>query len=422
MQVLEQPISASFESTPPMSEANDSRGSILVVDDNEMNRDMLSRRLQRNNYDVETATGGKEALNVISKGEYDLILLDITMPEVDGFEVLEKVRRIYDATELPIIMATAKAESEDIVKSLDMGANDYITKPIDFKVALARVNTQIQLKVSMDRVRLLERSLDKRNTELQAANDYMTQSLESAARFQLSLLQETPPAVDGLNIEWIYCPCDQLAGDSYGVYQLPDKRLLVYQLDVTGHGVKAALLAVTLLYLLNPENPGNVVLDPLSGAVVSPAKVVAELNDRFQINEESNQFFTMVYGIYDSEQHVFTYVNAAHSTPILIGANTGLVDEESDLPVGVMLQVEFKENRLELHAGQAIVVYSDGIIEAIREEDGELFGEERLIKFLQQESSTEAAEILRLLEQEVREWCGDSDIQDDVSALLIQRR
>ena len=405
-----------------MSETNENRGNILVVDDNEMNRDMLSRRLQRKKYNVETAVGGREAIDAIKAGEYDLILLDITMPEVDGFEVLERVRRIYDATELPIIMATAKTDSEDVVKSLEMGANDYVTKPIDFQVALARVNTQMQLKESMDRVRTLEQSLAERNAELQSSNDYMLQSLESAARFQLSLLQKTPPSVDGLNIGWIYCPCDELAGDSYGVYELPDSQLLVYQLDVTGHGVKAALLAVTLIRLLNPANHGNVVIDAESGAVISPAKVISDLNDRFQINEESNQFFTMVYGIYDCGQHVFTYVNAAHSTPILIGANTDLVEEESDLPVGVMPQMDFTENRLELHAGQSIAVYSDGIIEAIREEDGELLGEERLVKLLKQESATEATEILTFLEQEVREWCGDSGLQDDVSALLLQRR
>ena len=157
-------------------------------------------------------------------------------------------------------------------------------------------------------------------------------------------------------------------------------------------------------------------------AVVSPAQVVAELNDRFQINEESNQFFTMVYGVYDCKKHVFTYVNAAHSTPILMGTDTLLVEEESDLPVGVMPQMEFTENCLELLEGQAIIVYSDGIIEAIREEDGELYSEERLIKFLQCESSTEVSELLRLLELEVRDWSGSTGIQDDVSALLIQRQ
>jgi phosphoserine phosphatase RsbU/P len=405
-----------------LSDANRDRLRILVVDDNEMNRDMLSRRLQRKSYEVETAVGGQEAIDAVVKNRYSLILLDIMMPEIDGYQVLEEVRRRYDVTELPIIMTTAKAESEDIVKALRMGANDYVTKPIDFQVALARVNTHIQLKEAIDRVRWLEQSLAERNEELQSANDYMTQSLESAARFQLSLLQKSPPTITGLNIGWIYSPCDQLAGDSYGVYPLPKEQLLVYQLDVTGHGVKAALLAVTLIHLLNPENPGNVVLDSVDGSVIPPAKVVAELNNRFQINEESNQFFTLVYGIYDCSHHLFRYVNAAHSTPVLAGAQTALVEEESDLPVGVMPNVAFTENRLKLLEGQALFLYSDGIIEAIRELDGALYSEERLLNFLQRNSSSEISELLLLLEQEVRDWSGPTGLQDDVSALLIQRR
>jgi sigma-B regulation protein RsbU (phosphoserine phosphatase) len=289
-----------------MSDIVERNGRILVVDDNEMNRDMLSRRLQRKQFDVDTAAGGHEAIELILNGSYDLVLLDIMMPEVDGFEVLETVRRIYDATELPIIMATAKSASDDIVKAFKMGASDYVTKPIDWPVALARINTHLQSKASIERIRLLEDSLTERNAELVSANNYMTQSLESAASFQLSLLQDVPPEVKDLKIGWLYCPCDQLAGDSYGIYTLPDGRLLVYQLDVTGHGVKAALLAVTLLHLLNPENSGNVVVDASSGRIVAPSEVVAELNERFQITEESNQFFTMVYGIYDCSTHTFT--------------------------------------------------------------------------------------------------------------------
>ncbi|MDB4864105.1 SpoIIE family protein phosphatase [Pirellulaceae bacterium] len=404
-----------------MSDVSDSLGRILVVDDNEMNRDMLSRRLQRKGYRVDAAIGGREALEALDAESYDLVLLDIMMPDVDGFQVLESARRKYDATELPIIMATAKTESDDIVKALKMGASDYVTKPIDFQVALARVNTQMHLKASIDRVRLLEKYLAERNAELESANQYMTQSLEAAAKFQLSLLQETAPEVDGLNIGWLYCPCDQLAGDSYGVYVLPDGQLLIYQLDVTGHGVKAALLAVTLLHLLNPKNPGNVVIDPATGNTIAPAAVVAELNARFQINEESNQFFTMVYGIYNRSSHCLTYVNAAHSTPIITDSVSSLVEEESDLPVGVMLGVEFTENQLELQAGQGIIIYSDGIIEAIAP-DGELYGEERLLSFVQQESTTNGLETLRLLEEEVRNWCGEAGFQDDVSALILHRQ
>jgi two-component system sensor histidine kinase/response regulator len=121
-------------------------GKLLVVDDNEMNRDMLSRRLQRLGHTVEIAVDGKQALEMLEKQTFDLILLDIMMPEVSGIDVLKLVRQKYSVAELPIIMVTAKDQSEDIVESLNLGANDYVTKPIDFPVVNARVQTQLSLK------------------------------------------------------------------------------------------------------------------------------------------------------------------------------------------------------------------------------------------------------------------------------------
>lgn len=122
------------------------KGHILVVDDNEMNRDMLTRRLSRRGFDVTPSDSGMDALEKIRGHRYHLVLLDIMMPEVDGIEVLEQVRESRTETELPVIMVTAKDQSEDVVKALDKGANDYVTKPIDFPVLLARVRTHLIVK------------------------------------------------------------------------------------------------------------------------------------------------------------------------------------------------------------------------------------------------------------------------------------
>lgn len=121
-------------------------GRLLVVDDNELNREMLSRRLARRGFEVVTAADGHEALDKVDEEPYDLIILDIMMPGLTGLEVLEILRKRFTAPELPIIMATAKTQSEDIVSALSLGANDYVTKPIDFNVLLARVDTHLKLK------------------------------------------------------------------------------------------------------------------------------------------------------------------------------------------------------------------------------------------------------------------------------------
>ena len=121
-------------------------GYLLVVDDNEMNRDLLSRRLSKKGHRVAVAEDGRAALEMIEAESFDLVLLDIMMPGIDGMEVLERIRNDRAPEELPVIMATAKTESEDIVAALERGANDYVTKPFDFPVVLARVQTQLAVK------------------------------------------------------------------------------------------------------------------------------------------------------------------------------------------------------------------------------------------------------------------------------------
>src|SRR5207245_10374535 len=119
---------------------------LLIVDDNEMNRDMLARRLERKGYVVGLAENAQELLQRVKQDAVDLVLLDIEMPEISGLEALKRLREHYSPAELPIIMVTAKTQSDDIVKALDLGANDYLAKPIDFPVAVARIGTQLSHK------------------------------------------------------------------------------------------------------------------------------------------------------------------------------------------------------------------------------------------------------------------------------------
>src|SRR5436309_6738300 len=140
-----------------------SQATILIVDDEELNRDGLARRLQRHNYDVAVAASGREAIECLGGRPFDLVLLDIMMPGMNGLEVLKFLRRVDSLIDLPIIMVTAKGESEDMVEALELGANDYVTKPLDFSVVLARVRSQLALKRAVSQVTELERTLDARN-------------------------------------------------------------------------------------------------------------------------------------------------------------------------------------------------------------------------------------------------------------------
>src|SRR5213596_3228859 len=126
---------------------------LLIVDDNEMNRDMLARRLERKGYVVGLAENAQELLQRVKQDAVDLVLLYVEMPEISGLDALQKLRECYSAAELPIIMVTAKTQSDDIVKALDLGANDYLAKPIDFPVAVARIGTQLSHKRAQEALR-----------------------------------------------------------------------------------------------------------------------------------------------------------------------------------------------------------------------------------------------------------------------------
>ena len=167
------------------------QGALLVVDDSEMNRDMLSRRLIRRGYQVSAAADGRQALDMVTTQAFDLILLDIMMPGLSGLDVLQTLRQAYTAAELPIIMATAKDQSEDIVTALRLGANDYVTKPIDFAVTLARIQTHLSLKGAMAEIQRLATQLEQRNRFIRKTfgryltDEVVTNLLDSPSGLQL---------------------------------------------------------------------------------------------------------------------------------------------------------------------------------------------------------------------------------------------
>jgi class 3 adenylate cyclase len=152
---------------PSMGPGSPKEATLLVVDDNELNRDMLSRRLKGRGYTVLTAEDGQQALDLVAARPFDLILLDIMMPVLSGIDVLKVLRETHSLTELPVIMATAKDQGEDIVEALTLGANDYVTKPLDFPVVLARTETQLALKRANEEVRRLAQELEVRNRFIQ---------------------------------------------------------------------------------------------------------------------------------------------------------------------------------------------------------------------------------------------------------------
>jgi len=398
---------------------------LLVVDDTPANREMLSRRLQRHGYEVEVAPEGQAALRMLQASPFDLVLLDVMMPGINGLDVLRQLRQTRPATDLPVIMATARDESHDIVEALELGANDYVTKPLDFPVVLARVKTQLSLKKAVEQIRELEKGLEQRNAALQAANARMREDLDAAARVQEALLPVGEPDAPGYHFGWRFKPSAWLAGDILNVFRLDDRHVGLYLLDVSGHGVAAALLSVTVSRFLSAaRDPASLLWqrDEATGEyrVNPPARVAARLADRFPFDERTGQYFTLVYGLLDVRTHAFRYISAGHPPVALVPRGGGAAMREvTGYPIGVSPE-PYDEHEVTLAPGDRLYVYSDGVPESM--DDGEeQFGAERLLQqLLESRGDTLDGSLTTLLDR-IDHWRGAARVHDDLSVLALER-
>jgi sigma-B regulation protein RsbU (phosphoserine phosphatase) len=407
---------------------------------------MLSRRLERQGFEVETAADGESALRLISHSAarpFDLVLLDVMMPGLNGLDVLKALRSRWAPTELPVIMATAKDASQDIVEALELGANDYVTKPLDFPVVMARVKTQLSLKRAVEQIRELEKGLEERNADLQAANVRMRTDLDAAAKVQAALLPVTVTDVPGYQFGWRFKPSAWLAGDILNVFRLDDRFVGLYLLDVSGHGVAAALLSVTVSRFLSPaRDPASLLWwrqesdasasddgdrgdgDRCDGGaryrLQPPAGVAARLNERFPFDDKTGQYFTLVYGLLDLHTHRLRYVSAGHPGVIHVGRSAAArLIEVSGYPIGVASEA-YDEHEVALAPGDRLVVYSDGLPEAMDAADTP-FGTDRLVAQLDATRDQSLDESLTALIDRIDHWHGGARVHDDLSVLALER-
>ena len=380
---------------------------VLVVDDNEMNRDMLSRRLARMGLLVAVADGGNSGLEMILTGEFDLVLLDIMMPDMDGIEVLKRAREFYSQAELPIIMATAKDESKDIVEALKLGANDYVTKPLDFPVVRARVENALGYRRAV--------------SELTRANDRMTRDLEAAARVQQSLLPDKMIAIDGAEFMWLYRPCDELAGDGLNVFKLDEDHVVLYVLDVSGHGVASSLLSVSVthhLSQLSGKHAENSRCTMDDAEIVSPAWLASNLNTLFPMETSGRHYFTFLYGVLNVKTRKFCFISAGSPGPMVVHTDgTAEFHDVPAVPIGMFSDSEYHDTVIDLMDGDRLYLHSDGLYEERHPETREEFGRERMMQALCAASSGSFITSADRLVEAVIEWRGDDVFSDDITLL-----
>lgn len=256
---------------------------------------------------------------------------------------------------------------------------------------------------------------------LRRSKGALEQTLRMAARVQQALLPPSDVEAGTLRIAHAFHPCDDLAGDGVGIVPLPDHRMGLYVLDVSGHGVGAALLSFTLNHLLSPAVEGALITKTVSEtpAVVPPARVAERLNRQFPM-DRSRQYFTFVYGVIDTRSGAFEYVIAGHPSPVFLplGGQARRV-EGAGFPIGMIDQAVFEEERLTLEPGDRLYCYTDGVIEALNAAEEE-YGIDRLMFEMDRSRDLPLRTSLDAIAQSVRDWCGGR-LRDDVSLLGVER-
>jgi len=358
----------------------DEKNTILIVDDTPDNLSVLSGLL-KNLYKTKIATNGQKALKIVfSDNPPDLILLDIMMPDMDGYEVCRKIKSTKKTKDIPIIFITAKTETQDIVKGFEVGGIDYITKPFNPPELFARVATHLNLF-----------KMQRKNQQL---IDTLNDDLNNAANYVQSLLP-APLKEDHFKIDWRFLPCTSLGGDSFGYHWIDDNNFAIYLIDVSGHGVGSALLSVSVLDALRSQSlPGTDFREP--------QQVALALNETFTWERHNDMFFTIWYGVYDRSNRIMKFASCGHPPAILIADSSALESKFQKLMtgnpgIGVMDNIPFQHNRCQIDGAFRLYVFSDGVFE-ITQENGKVWELEEFVGFLTSLSPTNASILDRLIE------------------------
>jgi phosphoserine phosphatase RsbU/P len=273
--------------------------------------------------------------------------------------------------------------------------------------------------------RRAEEALREANRELEIAGRRMRRSLEAAAAVQRSLLPARLPEVPGARFAFGFRPCDELAGDALNVVRLDEHLVGFYVIDVAGHGVPSALLSVTLTRLLSPAFEGSCLWtrvpgDPPGKVVTPPARVAAQLNQQFRLQEDDRHYFTMLYGMIDTRRLELRLVAAGHPPPMLLrpGMPASLL-ECGGLPIGILDAPGFEETHVQLAAGDRLFLYSDGLTEASDGSGNEL-GIGGLMAAAERLRETPLQEAVSSMMMSVEAWAGPGNIGDDMSLLGIE--
>jgi phosphoserine phosphatase RsbU/P len=393
---------------------------ILVVDDDALSLRLLTALVEKLGHRVITASDGLLAWELYRKQECRVVISDWNMPGIDGIEFLTRIRAIGGTSYTYFIMLTSRSDREDVAAGMAAGADDLLIKPISRDDLEARLNVA-------KRIVSLHLELASRNAELMTINQRMRQDLQAAVKVQEALLPVSLPKIPKHKFAWLYRPCDQLGGDTLNLFRLDENHLGFYVLDVSGHGVSSALLAVQVSRFLSPliaigALPKIAIPESPGYRLTPPVEVIRQLNDLFPMNDTAMQYFTIIYGHYHIPSNTIKLAAAGHPGPISVNKHgQSQLHDVTGNPIGFFPteSASFAEAEIPLAPGERIYFFSDGVVETMDAEQT-IIGNERLALAMAQARTGTLDGDLVCVEQALSAWRQHQPPTDDVSIIVIE--
>ena len=379
-----------------MVNINSAAESILLVDDNPTNLQVLFQTLEGVGCKLLVAKNGEIALSIAGKALPDLILLDIMMPGIDGYEVCRQLKANRATSSIPVIFLSALGDTEDKVKGLQLGAVDYVTKPFQPDEVIARVNTHL--------------TIHRLKREVESQKDQLEHELEVVSEVQRKLLPKQLPVIDGFKLSVHYETSRYAGGDYYDVIELPDNCWGFLIADAEGHSAPAAVLMAMTCALFRSY----------PGSAADPAEVIHYLNEHLcKVADPS--FMTALYAFYDASAHTMRMARAGHPLPMVFRNSDQKAIEltcPGVYPLGIEpYEIEIPVTEVKLEPGDRFLIYTDGLTERF-DEEGQTYGEERLLKLLATDSAHDPQGVIGAIMADVEQFAGELPADDDQALLL----
>ncbi|HBG75007.1 MAG: hypothetical protein A2X25_07100 [Chloroflexi bacterium GWB2_49_20] len=384
---------------------------ILIVDDEPLNLDYLEQEFEDLNYATITASNGKEALDKVHSESPDLVLLDIMMPVMDGFEVLSRLKADPATRDIPVIVISAMNDLQSVVNGIKLGADDYLPKPFEPTLLHARVSSSLERKHLRDLQQLYLKGLER--------------ELDIAREIQMGFLPSELPAANGWEIAACFKAAREVAGDFYDAFMLPDGNLVCVIGDVCGKGVGAALFMTLFRSLIRATSTAGDLSNRKEMQSLTPVgrlqHVISFTNNYVaDTHADANMFATVFICLINLQDGKLAYINCGNDAPLLIRNGKVVTSLPPTGPVvGVIPGANFIVKEIAMEAGDMLVAFTDGIPDALNV-DGVSFGSERLINLLPGSATTSSA-LLKDIEAQLLQFIGTADQFDDITLLAIKR-